>query len=179
MYKYGLLLPLLAMITFMNYGLDRSRQEVMDDLKYQAGRYVLFNETKFLEGYRSLGKVSKEENEEIYAAAEKSRIFPRWVRKYETRCTAILMFSSLGLYFSIMERNSFTDKQKLLYMSAILINMAVLPLIYSFNFEKLAYIGSVTHEGGDLSRDLHPDLWYQLLQGYVYLHKFIFSSSRR
>ena|SRR5690606_6112762 len=179
MYKYGLLLAMLANITFMNYGLERSRQETLDDLKYQARGFVWFSKDKFLNDYRSLGNVSKQENEEIYADAEKSRIFPLWVRKYETRCTAILMYTSGIASFGILEINSLTDMQKLVYISAILINMAVLPLIYGFNFEKLSYIGSVTGEGPDYSRDLHPDLWYQLLEGYVYLHKFIFPSSRR
>lgn len=179
MYKYGLLLPALATITFINYGLERSRQETIDDLKYQARGFVCFNKDKFLKDYRSLGDVSKQENEEIYAEVSKYRLFPSWVRKYETRCTAILMYTSIGLSFGILESNSFNDMQKLVYISAILINMAVLPLIYSFNFEKLAYIGSVTHQKYEPSRDHHPDLWYQLLEGYVYLHKFIFPSSRR
>lgn len=179
MYKYGLLLPALATITFINYGLERSRQETIDDLKYQARGFVCFNKDKFLNDYRSLGDVSKQENEEIYTEVSKYRLFPSWVIKYETRCTAFLLYTSIGLSFGIAESNSFTDMHKLVYIGSLWISMIFISTVYGFNRDKLVYIGSVTHQKYEPSRDHHPDLWYQLLEGYVYLHKFIFPSSRR
>jgi len=171
MYKYGVLLVVFIALDGCNddksspYSkklLPGQREELINNLKREAGQYFCFDEEKFIFDLRTLElageELSKKEKKDIYDEAEKRRLLPQWVYKHEDRCRMAYIITSSLLGLTALTVPSFTPREQWIGFFIWEISFLSLLVLYTYNSDRLEWIGDHMGRGDAPSRNSYSAL---------------------
>lgn len=170
-YEYGLLLVVFIALNGCNddksspYSeklLPGQRQELVNNLKREAGQYFCLDTEKFCNYTRTLylagEELSKKEKKDIYDEAEKRRLLPQWVYKHEDRCRMayIVSFSTASLLFYAL--SPLSTYHTYACIGLIEVTSLLFLALYTYNSDRLEWIGDHMGRGDAPSRNSYSAL---------------------